>query len=137
MTIDFTNAPEIIDSRDVIERIEELESFAEYIEELAEDPDENYDELIDVRDEYDADEYDALVEFRDSGADLVSDWEHGETFIREDAFTDYAMELLSGIGYLPADMPGWIVIDREETADNMKIDYTEYTFRGETYYARA
>ena len=46
------------------------------------------------------------------------------------------MELLSDTGYFPADLPGWIVIDEEETASNMREDYTGFEFRGTTYYAR-
>lgn len=126
-----TTAPESFDSREVIARIEELEAFLEN----ANDPELSDADREDALDEFDVDEYEALTELRDE-ADHLSDWEHGETFIREDAFTDYAMEMLQDVGYLPADLPGWVVIDEDATADNMKVDYNEFEFMGTTYFAR-
>lgn len=125
---DFTTTPDYFDSRDVQERLAELD---ELTTELEEDPDGNYDELIDLRDEMSA-----LSDFaRD--ADTVSDWDYGVTFVRDDHFVGYVRELLSDTGYLPDGLPEWIVIDWEKTADNVKIDYTNYTFRGKTYWAHS
>ena len=47
-----------------------------------------------------------------------------------------AQELLVDCGYIPKDLPSWIVIDWEETADNLKIDYMEVSLMGETYLMR-
>ena len=126
----FTGNEELFDSRQAIERIAELEEVG--TDTNSEGTEFDGDRLCDEFRE----EYDALIELRDDAEGNIADWEYGETFISENAFTDYMMELLSDIGYLPADLPGWIVIDEEETASNMKEDYTEFEFRGTTYYAR-
>lgn len=126
----FDGTDDFFDSREVIERIEELEAIG--TETNSEGTEFDADRLCD---EFRG-EYDALIELRDNAEDYIADWEHGEVFISEFSFTDHMMELLSDVGYLPSDLPGWIVIDREATADNMKADYTEFEFRGTAYYAR-
>ena len=129
-TTAFDGTDNFFDSREVMERIAELEEVG--TETNSEGTEFDADRLCDEFRE----EYDALTEWRDDAEGNIADWEYGETFISENAFTDYMMELLSDIGYLPADLPGWIVINEEETASNMKEDYTEFEFRGTTYYAR-
>ena len=126
----FDGTDNFFDSREVIERIAELEEVG--TDTNSEGTEFDADRLCNEFRE----EYDALIELRDEAEGNIADFEYGETFISEHAFTDYMMELLSDIGYLPADLPGWIVIDEEETASNMKEDYTEFEFRGTTYYAR-
>lgn len=116
---DFSTTPDYFDSREVIERIAELESI----------------EVID-RDEDEQEELDALYVLAEEAEGNVTDWKYGETFIHEDYFEDYAEEFIVDCGYIPADLPSWIVIDWKETADNLKQDYGTYSFRGETYYAR-
>lgn len=133
----FDGTDPFFDSRDVIERIEELE--AEYIDTTDSDPTESMS-LDDWRaglSDDDAAEMVALLEFRDA-ADCVSDWQYGETFIRDgEDFVDYVRELLVDCGYIPADMPGWIEIDWESTAENAQVDYTDFQLAGVTYWARA
>ena len=119
----FDGTDDIMDSHDIIERIEELDALLEN----KEDP-----ELS----EADRDEYDALKALAEEAEGDISDWAYGETFISEDYFTAYCMETLADIGYIPRDIPGWIVIDYEATAENLKTDYTEFEFMGTTYYAR-
>lgn len=134
---DFSTTPDYFDSREVIERIEEL--TAEFIDATEGDPADvmSADDWAFGLSEDDAEELAALIEFRDGGADLVSDWEYGETFIRDDEFTSYTEEYLKDCGFIPADFPSWIAIDWDETADSLKQDYTSYDFRGETYWARS
>lgn len=115
----FDGTDDVFDSREVIERIAELEAI----------------EIID-REPENRDELDALYELAEEAEGYIPDFQYGETFIHADYFTEYAMEMISDIGYLPADLPWWIIIDKQATADNMKEDYTEFTFRGSTYYAR-
>ena len=87
--------------------------------------------------EGDAAELVALIALRDECDGYVSDWTYGETFIHEGYFTAHCVEMLSDVGYLPADMPSWIIINGDATADNMKEDYTAFEFMGSTYYARS
>lgn len=56
--------------------------------------------------------------------------------IRESYFTEAMRELVSDIGDLPKDVPGYLVIDWEATAENLKVDYTAVDFDGVTYYVR-
>ena len=126
----FDGTDNFFDSREVMERIAELEEVG--TDTNSEGTEFDADRLCDEFRE----EYDALIELRDDAEGNIPDWGYGETFISEHYFTVYMMGLLSDTGYLPADLPGWIVIDEEETASNMKDDYTGFEFRGTTYYAR-
>ena len=144
---------EILDSRDIIDRKDELlkdyvpmynrhittlnqeadeldesdatesEEFTQWLKDWSEN-DENGQELI------------ALIELCNE-CEGYSDWSYGETLIREDYFTEYTQDTLADCGYIPKDLPSWIVIDWEETAENVKIDYMEVSFMGETYCMRA
>lgn len=125
-----SNTDDYIDSRDVIARIEEIESDPDYCDA------ETGEFIIDLVNEDERREYDALVEFRDAN-ESVSEWQYGACFIRDSYFTDYVRELLQDIGDLPNGIPHYIVIDWEETANNIRQDYTDAEFDGETYWVRA
>lgn len=133
----FTGTEDTFDSREAIERIDEL--TAEFVDSTDSDP----ADIMSVDDwrhgltEGDAAELVALIALRDECDTYVSDWTYGETFIHEGYFTAYCMEMLSELEYLPTDMPSWIIIDGDATADNMKEDYTAFEFMGSTYYARS
>ena len=126
----FDMNQDLFDSRDVIERIEELEA----LEAAALDDDATQDDVDEWTRELDAELF-ALREFAEDASN-ASDWSYGETFIHESYFTEYTKELVSDCGYIPADLPDWIKIDWEETAENVMEDYTEYELDGNTYYAR-
>jgi hypothetical protein len=115
VTVDLT--ANIIDVRDIIERIGEIahdlttysaEAFA-------------YPELVE--------EHAALCaimrELAGNGGD--EQWE-GEwyplTLIRDHHFTDYCRELCEDIGAVPRDLPAYIAIDWDETAQNLMVDYS-------------
>lgn len=128
---------EIIDSRNVIERIGELtEEWGQATGDRFADYTLSSDDYAVGLSEDDAEELAALIAFRDEIADYLPDWQYGETLIRDDYFTEYVEELLKDIGYLPVDLPLWIVIDWEETADNVKVDYTSAELNGVTYWGR-
>lgn len=126
----FDMNQDFFDSRDLIERIEELEALEEaaLADDATQDDVDAWDRVLD-------DELAILREFADDASN-ASDWTYGETFIHEDYFTEYTKDMLADCGYIPADLPDWIKIDWEETAANVKVDYTEYTLDGNTYYAR-
>lgn len=63
-----------------------------------------------------------------------SEWDYGLTLIPDDEFEDYVKELITDCGYISNDLPSWIEIDWETTAENVKIDYSEVEFRGKTYH---
>lgn len=126
----FDMTQDLFDSRDLIERLEELEALKDSVSEGEASPEE-IEEWAESEDEYNT-----LRNFADEGEVNCEDWVHGETFIHEDYFTEYAKEYLVDCGYIPADLPDWFVIDWEETASNVMGDYSEYTLDGNTYYAR-
>jgi hypothetical protein len=60
----------------------------------------------------------------------------GMTIINEGYFADYCKELCQDIGAVPKNTPGYLVIDWEETAENLKVDYFEIEIQGTTFYYR-
>ena len=134
---EFSNKDDIIDSRTVINRIEYLEDF------LSDLSDENKTkEMYDPEEDANGDRSEAVEELvslrnlESQGESYSSDWRHGETLIHDDYFNEYAEELVKDIGDMPNEIPSYIVIDWEATAQNIKQDYTCVTFSGETYWIR-
>lgn len=118
MAADIRNTDEVLDSRDIIARIEELT------------------DTDTILDEDEQEELDALQAFADEAEGYAPDWEYGATLIHADHFTDYCKELLADIGDIPSELPDYIVIDWDATAERLKVDYTEVDFAGEAYLVR-
>lgn len=116
-----TSNDDIIDSRDVIARIEELELFDED------------DEL----DEDDREYLKALKELADE-AEGYGDWSHGETLIRHSHFVEYAEQLAEDIGAV-SESASWPnnCIDWDQAAEELKVDYMSVDFDGVEYWMRA
>lgn len=125
---EFDMNQEFFDSRDLIERLEELEE----LEEIFLDPESSEEDKSEWTRELD-DELATLRKFADE-ASHVPDWEYGETFIHEDYFVDYVEDLVKDCYQM--EIPDWVAIDWESTANSVKVDYTEFTLDGNTYYAR-
>ena len=123
MTHYFDGTDQILDSRDVIERIENLR---------AEIGDAAPDDYVSEREDL------AILEEFAKAASEVSDWEYNETFISDAYFERYAEELARDIGAI-SDTDQWPVyfIDWEKAADALKQDYSEFILNGFTYWARA
>jgi hypothetical protein len=151
MRRDISNTADILDSRDIISRIEELESelsdaYDAHMIERAEEQREpitfeqwltfNADRL-DFALQSEAIELQVLRAVASQG-EGYGDWEHGETLIRESYFETYARELADDIGAVKDDA-GWPGrhIDWEAAAKELKADYTEVDFDGVTYLMRA
>lgn len=56
--------------------------------------------------------------------------------IRYSYFTEYCKDLVRDVGDLPKDIPVYIVIDWEATADNIRMDYGSVDFDGVEYLYR-
>lgn len=127
----FDMNQDYFDSRDMVERIEELEA----LEDLFLDPESSEEDKAEWTRELD-NELGQLREFADSVGN--PEWIHGMTFIAEHHFEDYAQELCTDLGYLTGDLPGFISsnINWEGVADDLRVDYSEYELDGNTYYAR-
>jgi hypothetical protein len=112
---------DIIDSRDIIDRIDELEA------ERAEGP----------LDDDDAEELAALVAIREEADGYVADWKHGETLIRDTYFRTYAEELAEDLGAVDRNAR-WPMtcIDWAAAAEELRQDYIEISVGDRTWYAR-
>lgn len=118
---------DIIDVRDIIARVEELES--------------EIDGDAIQGDELGREELAALsailAELVGYGGDEQwrGDW-YPVTLIRDSYFTEHARELLQDCGDLPRDLPHYIAIDWEATALNIQVDYSAVEIDGVTYWYR-
>tara|TARA_Y100000310_G_scaffold88541_1_gene85556 strand:- start:196 stop:546 length:351 start_codon:yes stop_codon:yes gene_type:complete len=108
------NTEDVIDSRDVIERIEYLNAAALFSHELV-----------------------TLKALAKECGDY-SDWEHGEQLIRESYFVEYAQELAGDCGMVKEtnDWPHYC-IDWERAARELAYDYSIVEFDGVDYYIRS
>jgi len=118
----------VIDSRDIQDLIDELQAERDALED-------NPEKLLEWK-EANEDELSELLSVREQGQSVTTEWEFGEALIRESYWVEYVQELLADIGDLPKDLPVYIAIDWEQTAKNIRVDYSEITFNGETYLIR-
>jgi hypothetical protein len=118
-TTEITNNEDVIDSRDVIERIDYLETDEEAL------------------DEDERDELTALRALAAEAEGYAADWQYGETLIRDTYFKDYAMELAEDIGAIDSNA-SWpnTCIDWDQAARELQYDYTSVDFDGVTYWIR-
>jgi hypothetical protein len=148
MAREISSSDDIIDSRDVIKRIEELESdlesqhdddkeagltnvtdFDEWLGDTAENDDHLYQdearELLSLR---------ALAE----QCEGYGDWRHGETLIRDSYFQTYAEQFADDIGAIDRNA-NWPIscIDWKKAAEELQMDYTSVEFDGVTYWMRS
>jgi hypothetical protein len=114
----FDNYSDVIDSREVIARIAELEAI--------EAPDE--DDILELA---------ALQTLAEEAGGYASDWEYGETLIRDSCFEEYARQLAEDCGMIPDNL-SWPVscIDWEQAARELQMDYTSVNFGGVMYWIR-
>ena len=138
--MEIDNTASTLDSRDIIERIGELEDEIEELEDTLIDPESEEDEQ---QCDLNAQELSELKEELEILKDVedqanYGDWVYGEVLIHDDYWVDYCEELCKDIGDLPSELPWYINdhIDWEGVADELKVDYAEIDFDGETYYIR-
>lgn len=156
----ISNTDDVIDSRDVIARVEELESERETLMDAITEAQESLDSAIEDKEE---DSVAAYTEDRetaktaltnwdegDEGQELKilkslvdeaegysDDWKYGATLIRDSYFEDYARELADDIGAVDKDAK-WpnTCIDWDKAASELQQDYTSVEFDGVTYWVR-
>jgi len=109
---------DLIDSREIIERIEELRD-----RHMVTDAERH--------------ELEMLEKLAGEASNYAEDWENGVTLIRDSYFKDYAYELAEDIGALNHEA-GWPLncIDWERAARELRMDYTAVDFDGVTYWVR-
>lgn len=140
MTTEITNSDDIIDMRDVTDRFELLEKEMQF---SVQDIDSGEvtsgvtgDDMTDVSDEF-AILTALLDELRGNGGD--HDWRgawYPGSLIRDSYFVDAMQELVTDTGDLPRNIPSYLAIDWEKTAENLQVDYSSVEFEGVTYWYR-
>ena len=123
---EIDNSQDIIDSRDIITRIE-------YLENLKEDAESEGNTLED----YEQEELTNLKELAEQGENNASDWIYGSTLVRDSYFEEFAEEEANELGLINNDS-SWPFnhIDWEAAAEELQQDYTEIDFDGVTYWVR-
>jgi hypothetical protein len=140
-------ASEMLDSRDIIERLEELTehfealheqeteegktalAFGEWVKTLPDDDDLSY-------------EFTQLLNLQNECEDY-SDWQYGAQLIREDYFADYIEELIKDCYPIPKEMDSneWpyrhFYLNYEAAAKEAECDYAFVSLMGHDYLIRA
>lgn len=158
-----TNTDDVIDSRDVIARIDELteerSDLVTALDEAREERDEmpaetgpepisdayhdahcavlDAEKALEEWDEENAAELKALTDLAEEAEGYSDDWEYGATLIRDSYFEEYAQELAEEIGAIDrnASWP-YTCIDWDQAARELRMDYTSIEFDGVTYWVR-
>lgn len=114
----ISNTEDVIDSLDIIDRIEALTN----------DPERTAAECK---------ELEALTSLASECDDASPDWSYGVTLVRDSYFVTYASEYADDIGATDrnASWP-FTCIDWEQAADELKMDYTAVDFDGVTFWVR-
>jgi hypothetical protein len=119
---EITNYTSVIDSRDIIERIAELEA---------------------IEGALDLDDHQELLSLADLNAQgkTLPDWEYGVTLIHDAYWVDYAEQYAEdtcpspGARVLSEQWP-FTHIDWDRAAADLQVDYTQLEFDGQIYWAR-
>jgi hypothetical protein len=122
----ITNDRDIIDSREIIDRIGYLEGIRDDEEPIEEFTEELQEELL------------ILVAVAEEGK-YSPDWKYGESLISDIYFEDYAKQLAEDITDYRESEAQWPYnhIDWFEAAQELQNDYTSIDFDGETYWIRS
>lgn len=118
------NYDDVIDSRDIIERIEEIrKELTSEMEPTAVHA--LFKELF-------------TLEALEKEASGSPDWTHGEALIRDSYFEAYARELAEDCDMIPNGL-SWPCrcIDWEQAAEELQMDYFSVDFDGVDYWIRA
>lgn len=132
------NWADVVDSRNIVDRVNELQDqqMAHHEDQEDQDPDDRVpwsavdpaaaDELRELEE--------LLAQLRDVGGDTPED---GMTLVRESYFQDYAQELADDIGATNPNA-GWPLncIDWEQAARELRMDYTSVEWGDVTYFVR-
>jgi len=119
---DFNNNSDIIDSRDIIERIDELSDYIETGTENGDDVNSERDELI------------TLLTLQDECN--YGDWQHGATLINDNYFTEYAQQLADDCYSIEDHWP-FNCINWDYAAEQLQQDYTCVDFGGAEFWIRS
>ena len=140
MRKEINNFADILDSRDIIERIEELEGEQSDLLDGQTCPEDLPEDKLEAFKDWEAEngeELDDLRKLAEQG-EGSPDWEFGETLIRDSYFQDYAEELADDIGAIDRNAKWPLTcIDWERASRELQSDYFSVDFAGVTYWIRA
>ena len=131
MSNTITNQDDMIDSRDVIARIEELEDLHEDLQ--ADNETLSCDDMEEL----------AILKKLAAEGENSPDWSHGEQLIRESYFTNYIEELINDCYPMPKELESgewpWrhVTVDYAAAVEEAKTDYMDLDFDGVIYLIRA
>lgn len=143
----------VLDSRDIQERIDELndekDTFIDaHIEDALDDhkidndnSEEGFDKTAAESTAIEAwgnsDEGSELKKLEDLKEEVgSSEWPHGLTLICDSHWMGYVQDMLEDCSDYSKNLPHYIAINWNETADNIKADYSEVEIDGTTYFYR-
>lgn len=136
----------VIDTRDLQDRIDELESQIEDIgaeitdleEQLQDEDEDDIGEIKEQIEQLDFDRDDLKVELEELNylKSEIPEWYDGNALIHEDYWVEYVQDLLEDCGDIPSDLPWYIVVDWVSTAENIAVDYSTIEYDGSTCYYR-
>lgn len=134
---EVSNSDDVIDSRDVIARIEELENEQDTLQGALDGGSQEDINALDAWESEGGEELKTLLALAEQCEGYSGDWPDGATLIRESYFQTYAEELAGDIGAIDpkATWPN-NCIDWERAARELAMDYTHVDFDGVTYLVR-
>jgi len=140
--IKISNMEDVIDSRDIIARIEELEAIREDLKSEIDDTNVEIEEAKKALHEFDNSEDGeelTILKKLEEEASGSPDWIYGESLIRDSYFSEYCQELSQDIGDIPKELPWYIAnhIDWDGVAREIKADYMSVDYDGIEYWKRA
>jgi uncharacterized protein (UPF0335 family) len=161
--LEVDNQQDVIDSRDIIARIEELEEEREPLQDAIDEAQEEVTNAETDPENMEAlalrvalteakvalDEWDACPEGKElkvlkalaEECEGCGDWANGETLIRDSYFESYAQDLAEDCCDIPGGLNGlhWPLtcIDWEQAATELKQDYMCIDYDGVDYWLRA
>lgn len=130
---EISNSEDVLDSRDIITRVEELESELQGVTE----DDKQEEQDAEIKAELEP-MLAFLEEMKGAGGDAQwrGDW-YPVTLIRDSYWKEYAQEYAEDVGAIP-DNSRWpcTCIDWDQAARELRMDYTCADFDGVTYWFR-
>ena len=118
--IDFNAA--VINVRDIVERLEYLQFDPEGLTDYEKEELQTIEEVLEE------------IEGCGGDVDYRGNW-YPLSLIAESYFSDYIREEIEEC-YNLTDIPSFIEIDWDATADNCRVDYSSVDINGEEYYCR-
>ena len=127
----------IIDSRDLQETIDALQSEIDGAEITLNEETSQYEDKEGVVWDSEVETLESLKEFATEFEGYAPDYRYGEAAIRDTYFKEYAQELASDIGAM-RDKQAWPLncIDWEKATRELQMDYSSIDFDGVTYWVR-